>query len=48
MLQKKLFSSDPIEQKAILFELNRRAKAPKTGLLSGAAGVGTATGILGD
>lgn len=48
MLQKKLFSADPIEQRAILAELNRRAKAPKTGLLSGAAGVGTATGILGD
>lgn len=48
MLQKKLFSADPIEQRAILYELNRRAKMPKTGLLSGAAGVGTATGILGD
>lgn len=48
MLQKKLFSADPIEQRAILAELNRRAKAPRTGLLSGAAGVGTATGILGD
>lgn len=48
MLQKKLFSADPIEQRAILSELNRRAKMPKTGLLSGAAGVGTATGIIGD
>jgi len=48
MLQKKLFSADPIEQRAILAELNRRAKAPRTGLLSGAAGVGTATGIIGD
>jgi len=48
MLQKKLFNADPIEQRAILSELNRRAKMPKTGLLSGAAGVGTATGIIGD
>jgi len=48
MLQKKLFNADPIEQRAILSELNRRAKIPKTGLLSGAAGVGTATGIIGD
>jgi hypothetical protein len=48
MLQKKLFNADPIEQRAILSELNRRAKAPRTGLLSGAAGVGTATGIIGD
>lgn len=47
-LQNKLFTTDPIEQRAILAELNRRAKAPKTGLLSGAAGVGTATGIIGD
>lgn len=48
ILQKKLFIADPIEQRAILAELNRRARKPKTGLLSGAAGVGTATGILGD
>lgn len=48
LLQKKLFSADPIEQRAILAELNRRARKPKTGLLSGAAGVGTATGIIGD
>jgi hypothetical protein len=47
-LQNKLFTTDPIEQRAILAELNRRAKAPRTGLLSGAAGVGTATGIIGD
>jgi hypothetical protein len=47
-LQKKLFTTDPIEQQAILAELNRRARTPKTGLLSGAAGVGTATGIVGD
>lgn len=48
ILQKKLFSADPIEQRAILAELNRRARTPKTGLLSGAASVGTTTGILGD
>jgi hypothetical protein len=47
-LQNKLFTTDPIEQRVILAELNRRAKAPRTGLLSGAAGVGTATGIIGD
>jgi len=47
-LQKRLFSVDPVEQTAILQELNRRAQRPKTGLLTGAAGVGTATGILGD
>jgi hypothetical protein len=47
-LQKRLFTVDPIEQRAILMELNRRAQTRPTGLLSGAAGLGTATGILGD
>ena len=47
-LQKRLFTVDPIEQTAILQELNRRAQRPKTGLLTGAAAVGSATGILGD
>ena len=47
-LQKRLFSVDPIEQRAILIELNRRAKTRPTGLLSGEAGLGTSTGILGD
>jgi hypothetical protein len=47
-LQKRLFTVDPIEQRAILIELNRRAQTRPTGLLSGAAGLGTATGILGD
>jgi hypothetical protein len=47
-LQKRLFSTDPIEQRAILTELNRRTKSRPTGLLSGAAGVGTLSGILGD
>ena len=47
-LQKRLFSVDPIEQTAILRELNKRANKPKTGLLTGAAAVGSATGIIGD
>ena len=47
-LQKRLFTVDPLEQTAILQELNKRAKRPKTGLLTGAAAVGSATGILGD
>ena len=48
-LQKKLFSVDPVEQRAVLAELNRRARRNTgTGLLSGSAGLGTATGILGD
>ena len=47
-LQKRLFTVDPIEQTAILQELNRRAQRPRTGLLTGSAAVGSATGILGD
>ena len=47
-LQKRLFTTDPIEQRAVLDELNRRSRKKPTGLLSGAAGLGTATGILGD
>jgi len=47
-LQKRLFSVDRIEQTAILNELNRRMKRPQTGLLTGAAVTGSATGILGD
>ena len=47
-LQKRLFSVDPLEQTAILRELNLRARKPKTGLLTGAAAVGSATGIIGD
>jgi hypothetical protein len=47
-LQKRLFSVDPVEQTAILQELNKRARKPKTGLLTGAAAVGSATGIIGD
>jgi hypothetical protein len=47
-LQKRLFSVDPVEQTAILQELNKRARKPQTGLLTGAAAVGSATGIVGD
>jgi len=47
-LQKRLFTVDPVEQTAILRELNKRASKPKTGLLTGAAAVGSATGIIGD
>jgi len=47
-LQKRLFTVDPIEQTAILRELNKRAQRPQTGLLTGAAAVGSATGIIGD
>ena len=47
-LQKRLFTVDPIEQTAILQELNRRAQRPRTGLLTGAAAVGSATGMLGN
>lgn len=47
-LQKRMFAVDPIEQTAILQELNRRAQRPRTGLLTGSAAVGSGTGILGD
>jgi hypothetical protein len=47
-LQRRLFTVDPVEQTAILRELNKRSQRPKTGLLTGAAAVGSATGILGD
>jgi hypothetical protein len=47
-LQQRLFATDPIEQRLILTELNKRANRRPTGLLSGAAGLGTATGIVGD
>lgn len=47
-LQKRMFAVDPIEQTAILQELNRRAQKPRTGLLTGSAAVGSGTGILGD
>lgn len=48
-LQKRLFTTDTIEQTAILQELNRRArKAQGAGLLGGAAVLGTSTGLLGN
>lgn len=48
-LQKRLFTTDTIEQTAILQELNRRArKAQGAGLLGGAAVLGTSTGLLSD
>lgn len=48
-LQKRLFTTDTIEQTAILKELNRRArKAQGAGLLGGAAVLGTSTGLLGN
>lgn len=47
-LQKRLFTSNPDEQRAILKELQTRTQRRPVGLLSGAAATGTATGILGD
>lgn len=47
-LQKRLFTVDPVEQRAILAELNMRAQRKPKGLLSGAAGVGTTTGMVGN
>ncbi|NBR22367.1 MAG: hypothetical protein EBU08_00960 [Micrococcales bacterium] len=47
-LQKRLFTSSPDEQRAILKELQTRTQRRPVGLLSGAAATGTATGILGD
>lgn len=47
-LQKRLFASDPIEQKAILDELRRRTQKRPIGLVPGAAATGTVTGLLGN
>jgi hypothetical protein len=47
-LQKRLFSTDPIEQSAILAELHKRSQNKPRGLLTGAAGVGTMTGMVGN
>jgi len=47
-LQKRLFTSNPDEQRAILQELQIRTQRRPVGLLSGAAATATATGILGD
>ena len=46
-LQKRLFTTDTVEQTAILKELNRRARRPQTGLLTGAAAVGSGVGMIG-
>jgi hypothetical protein len=47
-LQKRLFSTNPKEQRAILNELQTRSQTRPVGLLSGSAILGTSTGILGD
>lgn len=47
-LQKRLFSTSPQEQRAILNELQKRTQSRPVGLLSGSAIIGTSTGILGD
>lgn len=46
-LQSRLFTSDPIEQTAILKELNKRARRSPTGLLTGSAAIGSNVGMLG-
>lgn len=47
-LQKRLFATDPIEQRAILDELKRRTQQMKPlGVVPGAAALGTFTGLLG-
>lgn len=45
-LQKRLFSSDPIEQRAILQELRKRTQQRPVGVVPGAAAVGAVTGLL--
>lgn len=45
-LQKRLFSSDPIEQRAILQELKIRSQRKPVGVVPGAAAIGTLTGLL--
>jgi hypothetical protein len=47
-LQKRLFTTDPIEQRAILEELRKRTQGMKPiGVVPGAAALGTVTGLLG-
>jgi hypothetical protein len=47
-LQKRLFTTDPIEQRAILAELQRRTQGMRPiGNVPGAAALGTVTGLLG-
>jgi len=45
-LQKRLFSSDPIEQRAILQELKKRTQQRPVGVVPGASVLGTLTGLL--
>jgi hypothetical protein len=47
-LQKKLFSVDPVEQKAILNELAKRAQAQRNVTLPLGVSVGDVTGLLGN
>jgi hypothetical protein len=48
-LQKRLFAVDPIEQRAILKELQRRTRQMKPiGVVPGAAALGSFTGMLGE
>ena len=47
-LQRRLFSTNAKEQRAILDELQKRTQTRPVGLLSGSAILGTSTGILGD
>ena len=46
-LQKRLFASDPIEQRAIMQELRKRMQQRAVGNVPMAAGLGTVTGLLG-
>jgi hypothetical protein len=46
-LQKRLFATDPIEQRAILAELQRRSQNKPIGVVPAAAATGTITGLLG-
>ena len=45
-LQKRLFASDPIEQRVILQELRKRSQQKPVGVVPGAAALGTLTGLL--
>jgi hypothetical protein len=46
-LQKRLFTTDPVEQAAILAELKKRQTRPPTALIPASAATGTFTGLLG-
>lgn len=47
-LQKRLFTTDPVEQRAILEELKKRIQRKPVGLVPSSAAIGTMTGLLGD